>query len=81
MVIGQHMTPTGQMPAASGRPSGHPLLKSAFSPLFSIYAVGFTNKCSAKLNLLLNVTLLLTKAITTDFDRFQPFLPSLQDFC
>ena len=80
VVHGQHITPTGQMPAASGRPIGHPLIKSAFSPLFSIYALGFITRCSAKLNSLLNNTLLSTKAILTDFDHFQPFLPSLPGF-
>ena len=81
MVHGKPMNPLGQMPSSRGCPCGHPLLKSVFSTVISIFAVGFTTRRIAKLNLLLNITLLLAKLTMTDFDHFQPFLPSLQGFC
>ena len=78
---GKPMNPPGQMPPPGGRPCGHPTLKSIFSHLISIHAMGFTTQCIAKLNLLLNITLLLAKAKVTDLDHYQPFLLSLPGFC
>ena len=68
--------PSSQMSPPGGRPWGHPLLISVFPPLFSVYAVGFTTWCIVKLNLLLNVTLLLEEVTMPDFGHFEPFLPT-----
>ena len=64
-----------------GCPSSHPLLISVFSPLFSVFAVKYTSWCMAKLNLLLNVTLLLADLKMLDFCHFEPFLPTLPSSC
>ena len=72
--------PSGQMSSPGGRPWGHLLLISVFSPLFSVYAVGYTTWCIMKLNLLLNVTQHLAEVTMLDFGYFEPFLPILTSF-
>ena len=65
--------PPSQMSPHWGRPCGHPLVLSVFSPLLGIYALGITTRCIGKLNLPLNVTLLLKVVTTMDFGHFEPF--------
>ena len=81
MVTWPPPAPSGQMSPPGGHPCGHPLLISVFSPLFSVCAVNYTSWCMAKLNLLLNVTLLLADLKMLDFCHFEPFLPTLPSSC
>ena len=53
MVTWPPPAPHGQISTPLGHPCGQPLVLSVFSPLFGIYALGFTTRCIRKLNLLL----------------------------